>query len=129
MSSPTQMLTARLTPVPGQALDCYLEHVAALNYLTTADLLTRLRALIPDASSPSFVQQTVLSPTSSELHAITALTGADPDQLHTAALASHAGTAFDLTGYDRTHVQLPQRRSPRLGPHPDPQPRLLALPR
>lgn len=103
MSSPTQMLTARLTPVPGQALDCYLEHVAALNCLTTADLLTRLRALIPDASSPSFVQQTVLSPTSSELHAITALTGADPDQLHTAALASHAGTAFDLTGYDRTH--------------------------
>lgn len=75
-------LPGRITPITGQPLDCYLEHVADSNGLTTAELLNLIR--IRSAEPARYL---TLSPGSATLQAIHALTGTPIQELHTMTLA------------------------------------------
>ncbi|OFE18376.1 hypothetical protein BA895_12145 [Humibacillus sp. DSM 29435] len=84
---------------PGEALDGYLERVADVNYLTTAHLLTQVRAR---ADTTRFL---MLAPSPATLRTLAAITGETVEHLQEATLARYDGNALDLTGLD------PQRQS------------------
>ncbi|MCE1179877.1 MAG: TniQ family protein [Micrococcales bacterium] len=79
---------------PGQALDCYLEHVADANYLSTARLVHRLRA------ATDTTRHLMLAPTDPTLRTLFAFTGQPEASVRAATLARYDGTALDLTGLD-----------------------------
>lgn len=78
----------------GQALDCYLEHVADANYITTAHLISHLRA------ATDTTRHLMLAPTDTTLRALSTLTGQPQTSLRDATLARYDGTALNLTGLD-----------------------------
>ena len=91
----TARLPVTLTPQPGQALDCYLEHVAAANGMTTAALTTALggRAVTPVVG--------LLAPSRLVTRRLADLTGLAPAHLRATTIAAYAGgRPLDLTGLD-----------------------------
>lgn len=78
----------------GQALDCYLEHLAEANHLRPADL-TRL--IIATTDTARFL---MLTPSERTLTALSAVTGLPREQLRDATLAQYDGTVLDLTGLE-----------------------------
>lgn len=91
-------LPVTLAPHPGQALDCYLEHLAAANGMTAAALTTALggRAVTPVVG--------LLAPSRLVTRRLTELTGLCPARLRaTTILAYGGGRPLDLTGLDPDH--------------------------
>lgn len=87
-------LPARPILHQGQALDCYLEHLADANYLTAGTLM----AMVTAASDTT--RYLLLRPTPQTLAALGVLTGQPVDALTGATLAPLDGTLVDLSGLD-----------------------------
>lgn len=83
-------LPIRLQPSPGEALDGYLERVAAANHLDNAQLLRRL-----PGTTTTFLP---LAPAAAALQRIAALSGQQPAVLARTTLAGLAG--IDFQGLD-----------------------------
>lgn len=81
---------------PGQALDCYLEHVADANYLSAGTLMSSITA------ATDTTRYVLLRATPRTLDVLAGLTGQSPDMLAAATLAPLDGTLVDLTGLDPT---------------------------
>lgn len=81
---------------PGQALDCYLEHVADANYLSAGTLMRSITA------ATDTTRYVLLRPTPRTLDVLADLTGQLPEMLAAATLAPLDGTLVDLTGLDPT---------------------------
>lgn len=77
---------------PGQALDCYLEHVAEANYLPAGTLMATITA------ATDTTRYLLLRPTPRTVAALSGLTGATADALNAATLAPLDGTLVDLAG-------------------------------
>jgi len=94
----TARLPVTLTPHEGQALDCYLEHLAAANGMTTAALTTALggRAVTPVVG--------LLAPSRPVARRLTELTGLRTAELRATTIAVYGGgRPLDLTGLDPDH--------------------------
>ena len=94
----TGRLPVTITPHPGQALDCYLEHLAAANGMTTAALTTALggRAVTPVVG--------LLAPSRPVARRLTELTGLRTAELRATTIAVYGGgRPLDLTGLDPDH--------------------------
>jgi len=94
----TARLPVTLTPHAGQALDCYLEHLAAANGMTTAAITTALggRAVTPVVG--------LLAPSRPVTRRLTQLTGMGPECLRATTIAAYGdGRPLDLTGLDPDH--------------------------
>ena len=94
----TGRLPVTITPHPGQALDCYLEHLAAANGMTTAALTTALggRAVTPVVG--------LLAPSRLVTRRLTELTGLRPAHLRATTIVAYGGgRPLDLTGLDPDH--------------------------
>jgi len=94
----TARLPVTLTPPEGQALDCYLEHLAAANGMTTAALTAALgrRAVTPVVG--------LLAPSRPVARRLTELTGMAPACLRATTIAAYGGgRPLDLTGLDPDH--------------------------
>lgn len=94
----TGRLPVTLTPHPGQALDCYLEHLAAANGITTAAITTALggRAVTPVVG--------LLAPSWPVARRLTDLTGMAQECLRATTIAAYGdGRPLDLTGLDPDH--------------------------
>nr|WP_257908642.1 TniQ family protein [Janibacter limosus] len=87
-------LPARPILHPGQAPDCYLEHLADANYLTAGTLM----AMVTAASDTT--RYLLLRPTPQTLEALGGLTGHPVDALTAATPAPLDGTLVDLSGLD-----------------------------
>ncbi len=85
-------LPVRVRPRPGQALDSYLEHLADVNQLTTAQLIGLLRA----GGAPT--RYLPVAPDPRLLSAVADLAGLDVRDLHGSALAHHALTDISTAG-------------------------------
>ncbi len=89
-----QRLPQRPAIHPGQALDSYLEHVAAANHMTPFELAKKITRA---ADTTRFL---MLAPTEATLRSLTALTGQPGEQLKHATLKHFDGAALDLSGLD-----------------------------
>lgn len=89
-----QHLPQRPAIHPGQALDSYLEHVAAANHMTPFELANKITKA---ADTTRFL---MLSPTEATLRSLTALTGQSTEQLKHATLKHYDGAGLDLSGLD-----------------------------
>lgn len=89
-----QHLPQRPAIHPGQALDSYLEHVAAANHMTPFELANKITRA---ADTTRFL---MLSPTEATLRTLTALTGQSTEQLKHATLKHYDGAGLDLSGLD-----------------------------
>lgn len=79
---------------PGQALDCYLEHLAEANLLTTAELTNLLRR-------SGTTRHLTLMPSADTLTSLAEFTGLDSTALLGATLSSFdGGRPLDLSGFD-----------------------------
>lgn len=90
-------LPSRPVPHPGQALDCYLEHVADANYLSAGTLM---RAITAATDTTRYL---LLRPTPRTLQVLSKMTGHPPETLTAATLAPLDGTLVDLSGLDPHH--------------------------
>lgn len=90
-------LPARPRLRAGQALDCYLEHLADANHLTPAQVVKTLRR------SAGTTRYLMLAPTPQMLVELANLTGAAVSDLGAATLSRYDGNGFDLTGLDPQH--------------------------
>lgn len=79
---------------PGEALDSYLEQVAAANYLPTSELITSI------TRATGTTRFLMLVPSDSTVRALASLTGQSADDLRNATLHHYDGNALDLTGLD-----------------------------
>src|SRR5690606_31768451 len=81
-------LPVRLAPRPGQALDSYLEHLADANQLTTAQLMTHLRAV---SAAPT--RYLALAPDPAVLAVIADFADLQPEDLFGTVLTMLPGVA------------------------------------
>jgi len=81
---------------PGQALDCYLEHLAEANGLTTAGLLSLVRG----GGGASATRFLMLHPTGTTTRRLARVARLAPAAVAAATLAAYDGTALDLDGLD-----------------------------
>ncbi len=91
------------TPLPvtldlcaGQALDCYLEHLAEANGMTTAQLLTVVRG----ERGHSTTRFLMLHPTRTATTRLACMARLGAKDVTAATLAAYDGTALDLAGLD-----------------------------
>lgn len=95
-------LPRRPTVRTGEALDSYLEQLAAANHMTPAEMLQRIKR------STDTTRFLMLDPTAATLHSLKTLTGHSAEQIQQATLKRYDGTAIDLTGFD-PHTQASYR--------------------
>jgi len=81
---------------PGQALDCYLEHLAEANGLSTAGLLSLVRG----GCGSSATRFLMLHPTGATTRRLACVARLAPAEVAAATLAAYDGTALDLAGLD-----------------------------
>ena len=91
------------TPLPvtldlhrGQALDCYLEHLAEANGITTAQLLTVVRG----GGGPGATRFLLLYAPGATVRRLACVTRLEPGEVTAATLAAYDGTVLDLAGFD-----------------------------
>ncbi|MFE4463756.1 TniQ family protein [Oerskovia sp. NPDC056781] len=87
-------LPVRVAPMQGQSLPDWLEHLAAINGMTAAQMETALRE---DGGSTRFL---AVRPDPRTTRTITHLTGQPARTVLALTLARYDGTALDLTGLD-----------------------------
>lgn len=85
-------LPVRAAPMPGQSLPDWLQHLAAINGMTAAQMEA---ALHEGGGSTRFL---AVRPDPRTARTITHLTGKPARSVHAATLAIYDGTALDLTG-------------------------------
>ena len=88
-------LPGRIQPSTGQSLDCYLEHIADSNDLTTAELLNLIRS-----RSGEPARYLTLCPGDPTLQAIHALTGTPIQVLHIMTLAGQQHDQWNFDDFD-----------------------------
>ena len=88
------LLPVSVTPRTGESLESWLEHLADVNGLTTAQLLILIRG---HGVSTRYL---TLAPALGTITHLAALARVDPDAVAAATLAAYDGTALDLTGLD-----------------------------
>ena len=81
---------------PGQALDCYLEHLAEANGMSTAGLLTLVRG----GGGSSTTRFLMLHPPATTTRRLACVARLEPAEVAAATLAAYDGTALDLAGLD-----------------------------
>ena len=91
MSAP---LPVSLAPRPGESIESWLEHLADANGLTTAQLLTLIRA------AGGGTRYLTLAPAPGTITHLASLARVDPDAVAATTLSAYEGTALDLTGLD-----------------------------
>lgn len=89
-------LPVRLDLVPDQSLDCYLEYVSAANHISAGTFMRHL-----DASTDT-TRYMLLSMTARTTARLERLTGATPQALRAATLATFDGVTVDLAGLEPT---------------------------
>jgi len=92
----SQPLPVTLDLRPGQALDCYLEHLAEANGMTTAQLLTVVRG----ERGHSTTRFLMLHPTRTATTRLACMARLGAKDVTAATLAAYDGTALDLDGLD-----------------------------
>ena len=88
------LLPVSVTPRTGESLESWLEHLADVNGLTTAQLLILIR------SRGVSTRYLTVSPAPGTITHLATLARVDPDAVAATTLAVFDGTALDLTGLD-----------------------------
>ena len=104
----SQPLPVTLDLRPGQALDCYLEHLAEANGITTAGLLHVVRG----NGGPGATRYLMLHAATATVGRLACVARLHPAEVTAATLAAYDGTALDLDGLD------PQTPCPASVPSP-----------
>ena len=91
----TTALPVSVTPRPGESIESWLEHLAAANGLTTAQLLTAT------SRGRTGNRYLTLAPAPETITRLAALARVDEHDVYAATLAVFDGTALDLTGLDQ----------------------------
>ncbi|HOA89904.1 MAG TPA: TniQ family protein [Propioniciclava tarda] len=92
----TTALPVSVAPRPGESIESWLEHLADVNGLTTAQLLTATRR------GRASTRYLTLAPSPETIARLAALARVDEHDVYAATLATYDGTALDLTGLDPT---------------------------
>ncbi len=92
----SQPLPVTLDLRPGQALDCYLEHLAEANGITTAGLLHVVRG----NGGPGATRYLMLHAATATVGRLACVARLHPAEVTAATLAAYDGTALDLAGLD-----------------------------
>jgi len=87
-------LSVSLAPRHGESIESWLEHLAGANGLSSAQLLTHLRA------AGVGTRYLTLAPSPRTIHTLAALARVTDHAVQGATLAAFDGTALDLTGLD-----------------------------
>ena len=90
----TTALPVSVTPRPGESIESWLEHLAAANGLTTAQLLTAT------SRGRTGNRYLTLAPAPETITRLAALARVDEHDVYAATLAAFDGTALNLTGLD-----------------------------
>jgi len=90
----TTALPVSVTPRPGESIESWLEHLADVNGLTTAQLLTAT------GRGRAGNRYLTLAPSPETITRLAALARVDEQDVYAATLAAFNGTALDLTGLE-----------------------------
>ncbi len=90
----TAALPVSVTPGPGESIESWLEHLADVNGLTTAQLLTAT------GRGRAGNRYLTLAPSPETITRLAALARVDEQDVYAATLAVFDGTALDLTGLE-----------------------------
>jgi len=92
----TTALPVSVAPRPGESIESWLEHLADVNGLTTAQLLTAA------GRRSGGTRYLTLAPSPETIARLAALARVDEHDVYAATLAAYDGTALDMTGLDPT---------------------------
>lgn len=90
-SRATHVLPATLTPRPGESIESWLEHLAELNGLSTAAVLTMIR------ESGAHTRFLTIAPAPETVATVAAIARVSESEVYAATMATFDGTALDLT--------------------------------
>lgn len=90
-SRATHVLPATLTPRPGESIESWLEHLAELNGLSTAAVLTMIR------ESGAHTRFLTIAPAPETVATVAAIARVSESEVYAATMATFDDTALDLT--------------------------------